>query len=166
MTVGAGRPPCGAATGFRGGGGGVRQALSAGFGLPAGVERLPVKHRKVKHDDTMSSNDWKRRSGVVYSTDPAYSYAAAGDPDRPATLAPAKQQLRVALDRRHRGGKQVTVVADFVGSDDDLKELGKLLKQRCGVGGTAKDGEILIQGDFRDKIVRILVEAGYKARKI
>ncbi len=82
------------------------------------------------------------------------------------TLAPGRQRLRVALDRRNRGGKQVTVVADFVGTEEDLKELCRFLKQKCGVGGSAKEGEIIIQGDFRDKIVGILTEAGYKARKI
>lgn len=113
----------------------------------------------------MSTNDWKSRLGTVYSTNPDFEYASetAGEQE---TLAPDKQRLRVALDRRNRGGKQVTIVADFVGTDDDLKELCKLLKQKCGVGGSAKEGEIIIQGDFRDKIVQILTEAGYKARRI
>ena len=111
-------------------------------------------------------NDWKDRLGMVYSTDPTYEYATASGAEEPETLDPSKQRLRVALDRRNRGGKQVTVVSDFVGSDDDLKELGKMLKQRCGVGGSAKEGQIIVQGDFRDKIVQILTDAGYKARKI
>lgn len=113
----------------------------------------------------MSTNDWKSRLGTVYSTNPDFEYASetAGEQE---TLTPGKQRLRVALDRRNRGGKQVTIVADFVGTDDDLKELCKLLKQKCGVGGSAKEGEIIIQGDFRDKIVQILTEAGYKARRI
>lgn len=113
----------------------------------------------------MSTNDWKSRLGTVYSTNPDFEYASetAGEQE---TLVPGKQRLRVALDRRNRGGKQVTIVADFVGTNDDLKELCKLLKQKCGVGGSAKEGEIIIQGDFRDKIVQILTEAGYKARKI
>ncbi|MDE6499992.1 MAG: translation initiation factor, partial [Rikenella sp.] len=93
-------------------------------------------------------------------------YTPEHSSDAPETLPPARQRLRVALDRRNRGGKQVTVVADFVASESDLKELGRLLKQRCGVGGAVKEGEIIIQGDFRDKIVQILSEAGYKARKI
>lgn len=111
------------------------------------------------------NNDWKTRLGMVYSTDPNYRYAENAE-EETETPAPAKQRLRVALDRRNRGGKQVTIVADFVGSDTDLKELCKMLKQKCGVGGSAKAGEIIIQGDFRDKIVQILIEAGYKARKI
>lgn len=113
----------------------------------------------------MSMNDWKSRLGTVYSTDPDFKYTAETDPEQ-QTLAPAKQRLRVAVDRRNRGGKQVTIVADYVGTDADLKELCKLLKQKCGVGGSAKDGEIIIQGDHRDKIVAILTQAGYKARKI
>lgn len=113
----------------------------------------------------MSTNDWKSRLGTVYSTNPDFEYTSEITEEQ-ETLAPGKQRLRVALDRRNRGGKQVTLVADFVGTNDDLKELCKLLKQKCGVGGTAKDGEIIIQGDFRDKIVQILTEAGYKARKI
>ncbi|MDE5944913.1 MAG: translation initiation factor [Rikenella sp.] len=114
----------------------------------------------------MSHNDWKSRLGMVYSTDPDFEYTTEHSAAEPETLPPARQRLRVALDRRNRGGKQVTVVADFVGSESDLKELGRLLKQRCGVGGAVKEGEIIIQGDFRDKIVQILSEAGYKARKI
>ncbi len=113
----------------------------------------------------MSTNDWKSRLGTVYSTNPDFEYTSETTEEQ-ETLVPGKQRLRVALDRRNRGGKQVTLVADFVGTNDDLKELCKLLKQKCGVGGTAKDGEIIIQGDFRDKIVQILTEAGYKARKI
>lgn len=113
----------------------------------------------------MSTNDWKSRLGTVYSTNPDFEYASETAQEQ-ETLAPGKQRLRVALDRRNRGGKQVTIVADFVGTDDDLKELCKLLKQKCGVGGSAKEGEIIIQGDFRDKIVQILTEAGYKARRI
>lgn len=114
----------------------------------------------------MSDNDWKSRLGTVYSTNPDFEYTSGTEEEQPETLAPDKQRLRVALDRRNRGGKQVTIVADFVGADSDLKELCKFLKQKCGVGGSAKDGEIIIQGDFRDKIVAILTQAGYKARKI
>lgn len=113
----------------------------------------------------MSNNDWKSRLGTVYSTNPDFTYDS--EDENPAeTLPPAKQRLRVTLDKRNRGGKQVTLVADFAGSDEDLKELCKRLKQKCGVGGSAKDGEIIIQGDFRDKIVELLIADGYKARKI
>ncbi len=110
-------------------------------------------------------NDWKSRLGMVYSTNPDYEYETEQEP-KSETLAPAKQRLRVALDKRNRGGKQVTVVADFKGSDEDLQALGKSLKTKCGVGGAAKDGEIIIQGDHRDKVVALLEGMGYKARKL
>ena len=82
-----------------------------------------------------------------------------------STLPPGKQRLVVTLDRRNRGGKQVTLVSGFVGTADDLKELGRILKTRCGVGGSAKDGEITVQGDFRDKVVSILQQMGYVAKR-
>ena len=109
-------------------------------------------------------NDWKSRLGVVYSTNPDFQYEteAAAEAE---TLPPAKQRLRVTIDRRNRCGKQVTLVSGFVGTSDDLKELGKTLKTRCGVGGSAKDGEITVQGDFRDKVVAILQELGYHAKR-
>ena len=109
-------------------------------------------------------NDWKSRLGVVYSTNPDFQYETAGE-EEAQTLPPAKQRLIVSIDRRNRGGKQVTLVTGFVGSADDLKELGKVLKTRCGVGGTAKDGEITIQGDFRDKVAALLKELGYNAKR-
>jgi len=109
-------------------------------------------------------NDWKSRLGVVYSTNPDFQYATAGT-EEAETLPPDKQRLIVAIDRRNRGGKQVTLVTGFVGTADDLKELGKTLKTRCGVGGTAKDGEITIQGDFRDKVTALLKEMGYNAKR-
>lgn len=102
---------------------------------------------------------------MVYSTNSDYDYETDAGKETD-TLPPQKQKLRVALDRRNRGGKQVTIVADFVGSEEDLKSLGKWLKQKCGVGGAVKDGEIIIQGDFRDKIVELLNAEGYRARKI
>ena len=109
-------------------------------------------------------NDWKSRLGVVYSTNPDFQYETAGE-EEAQTLPPAKQRLIVSIDRRNRGGKQVTLVTGFVGSADDLKELGKVLKTRCGVGGTAKDGEITIKGDFRDKVTALLKELGYNAKR-
>ena len=105
------------------------------------------------------------REGVVYSTNADFQYQQGGDEAPAATLAPDKQVLRVQIDRRQRGGKEVTLVAGFVGTDADLQTLGKLLKTKCGVGGTAKDGEILIQGDVRDKVVAILLKEGYAKAK-
>ena len=112
----------------------------------------------------MKDNDWKSRLGVVYSTNPDFQYETAAE-EEAETLPPAKQRLIVAIDRRNRGGKQVTLVTGFVGKADDLKELGKALKTRCDVGGTAKDGEITIQGDLRDKVVALLREMGYNAKR-
>lgn len=113
----------------------------------------------------MSDNDWKSRLGVVFSTNPDFNYDN-GDETEVEKIPNAKQNLRIALDKRNRGGKKVTLVADFKGSDDDLKDLCKMLKGKCGVGGSAKDGEIIIQGDFRQKVHEILVNAGYRARVI
>ncbi len=112
------------------------------------------------------ANDWKDRLGVVYSTDPNFKYVTSADLDvEPDTLEPARQKLIVGIDRRNRGGKQVTLVSGFVGKEADLAALGKILKTRCGVGGSAKDGQILIQGDFRDRIVDILKSLGYNAKR-
>jgi translation initiation factor 1 len=105
----------------------------------------------------------KKAIGVVYSTNPDYQYQYDDEPEA-ETLAPAKQRLRVNLDRHHRGGKTVTLVTGFIGTDDDLQALGKTLKSRCGVGGAAKDGEIIIQGDHLDKVRQLLVADGYNVR--
>ena len=112
----------------------------------------------------MADNDWKKRLGVVFSTNPDFTYEEEA-PQEQATLAPDKQNLIVSIDRKGRGGKQVTLVTGFVGTADDLAELGRTLKVKCGVGGSAKDGEITIQGDFRDRIVSILKDMGYKAKR-
>ena len=109
-------------------------------------------------------NDWKSRLGVVYSTNPDFQYETAAE-EEAETLPPGKQRLLVTIDRRNRGGKQVALVTGFVGTADDLKELGKTLKTRCGVGGSAKDGEITVQGDFRDKVVALLKEMGFNAKR-
>ncbi|KOH42964.1 translation initiation factor [Sunxiuqinia dokdonensis] len=110
------------------------------------------------------AKDWKERLGVVYSTNPDFGYEKAEAADQ-ETLPPNKQDLRVSLDKKNRKGKAVTLVTGFVGTDDNLKALGKLLKSKCGVGGSAKDGEVMIQGDFRDKVMQILQAEGYKAKR-
>ena len=112
----------------------------------------------------MMENDWKKRLGVVYSTDPNFKYEQEAEPEV-ETLEPSKQNLIVAIDRRARAGKQVTLVKGFVGSEDDLATLGKTLKVKCGVGGTVKDGEITLQGDLRDKVVALLQSMGYRAKR-
>ncbi|MBR0170455.1 MAG: translation initiation factor [Bacteroidales bacterium] len=101
--------------------------------------------------------------GVVYSTNPDYNYQYDDEPEA-ETLPPSQQKLRVAIDRHHRGGKTVTLVTGFVGTDDDLQALGKLLKSKCGVGGSAKDGEIIVQGEFVEKVKQLLVAEGYRVK--
>ena len=108
--------------------------------------------------------DWKERLGMVYSTDPDFEYDTAGEQE-PETLTPERQNLRIWLDRKHRGGKTVTIVRGFVGREADLAELGRMLKSKCGTGGSAKDGEIIIQGDRRDRVVELLAAAGYVCKK-
>jgi len=106
----------------------------------------------------------KNFTGVVYSTNPDFEYQSDAAAEA-TTLPPQQQQLRVQLDKKQRGGKQVTLVTGFVGTEADLQTLGKLLKTKCGVGGSAKDGEIVVQGDFREKVLEVLVKEGYKAKK-
>lgn len=108
--------------------------------------------------------DWKERLGMVYSTNPDFEYDTAGEQE-PETLAPERQNLRIWLDRKHRGGKTVTIVRGFVGRETDLAELGRMLKSKCGTGGSAKDGEIIIQGDRRDRVAELLAAAGYVCKK-
>ena len=103
----------------------------------------------------------KHAVGVVYSTNPDFQYQYDDTPE-PETLPFSQQKLRVRLERNHRGGKTVTIVSGFVGSDADLQDLGRMLKTRCGVGGSAKDGEILVQGDHVERIRTILKEMGAK----
>lgn len=112
----------------------------------------------------MRDNDWKSRLGVVFSTNPDYAYTDEYDPV-PATLPPSQQRLRVRYERKGRGGKAVTLVRGFVGNDADLTELGRQLKTRCGIGGSVKDGEIILQGDFRLKAVDLLRSLGYTQTK-
>lgn len=105
----------------------------------------------------------KTGGGIVYSTDPNFSYQD-DIPEEQNTLPPAQQQLKVKLDTKQRAGKTVTVVDGFIGTNEDLEKLGKDLKTKCGTGGSAKDGLILIQGDYREKVVKWLQDWGYKAK--
>lgn len=111
----------------------------------------------------MSKNK-KERLNVVYSTNPNFNYDYEAN-EEVETIEPNKQTLYVSIDRKQRGGKEVTLIEGFIGKDDDLKELGKQLKSKCGVGGTAKDGEIIIQGAFRDKIMELLQKEGFKVKR-
>ena len=106
----------------------------------------------------------KHAQGVVYSTNPDYQYDYGLEPEA-ETLPPQQQKLRVRIERNHRGGKTVTLVSGFVGTDDDLQSLGRLLKSKCGVGGSAKDGEIIVQGEHLDKVKQILLAEGYTNTK-
>lgn len=109
------------------------------------------------------ASDWRDRLGVVFSTNPNFEYDTDGD-NEVATLEPSKQNLKIWLDRL-KGGRVATVVRGFVGSNEDLAALGKELKRSCGVGGTTKDGEIIIQGDHRDRVLELLQKAGYKCKR-
>ena len=112
----------------------------------------------------MKKNDWKERLNIVYSTNPDFSYDTAEEEEQ-ETLPKNTQKLRVRIEKNHRGGKTVTIVSGFVGTEADLKELGKLLKTKCGVGGSAKDGELLVQGEFKEKVVELLKKEGYTQTK-
>ena len=108
----------------------------------------------------MKNNDWKDRLNVVYSTNPDYQYENIGV-EEAETLPQNQQKLRVSIEKKGRGGKTVTLVKGFIGTEDDLKELSKLLKTKCGVGGSCKEGEIIIQGDFKQRIIDLLKAEGY-----
>ena len=109
-------------------------------------------------------SDWKNRLGVLYSTNPDFAYMT-DEVEEATTLPPDKQRLRLSLSKKQRGGKEVSLITGFVGTTEDLEALGKLLRQRCGVGGSTKDGEILVQGDQREKLRKILLELGYRQTK-
>ncbi|MFY9151888.1 MAG: translation initiation factor [Prolixibacteraceae bacterium] len=110
------------------------------------------------------ANDWKDRLGTVYSTNPDFNYESNAE-EVAETLPPHQQNLKVQLDRKQRKGKSVTLITGFIGSDDDLKSLAKTLKTKCGVGGSAKDGEIIIQGDVCSKVMDILKAENYKVKR-
>lgn len=112
----------------------------------------------------MANNDWKERLGMVYSTNPDFQFDT-GVEEEAETLPKNQQRLRVRIEKNGRGGKTVTLVTGFVGSEADLKELGKWLKGRLGVGGSAKDCEILVQGDFRQRVIDLLKADGYTQTK-
>jgi translation initiation factor 1 len=112
----------------------------------------------------MKKNDWKDRLNVVYSTNPDFHYETEDAPED-ETLPKQQQRLRVSIEKKGRGGKTVTVVTGFVGSEEDLKELGRMLKSKCGVGGSSKDGEILIQGELKQRVIDLLKAEGYSQTK-
>ena len=121
--------------------------------------------RQITYFMSKKNNDWKKRDGIVFSTADSFDYQVGAEESQD-TLPPSQQKLKVLLDKKSRGGKQVTLIEGFVGTEEDLKELGKFLKNKCGVGGSTKDGEILIQGDHREKVVQVLSQAGYGAKKV
>lgn len=106
----------------------------------------------------------KNRTGVIYSTNPDFEFQSS-EALEDITLPPAKQDLRVTLDAKMRAGKQVTLVSGFIGTTSDLEILGKKLKTKCGVGGSTKDGLVILQGEFRDKVLKALLDEGYKAKR-
>jgi len=124
--------------------------------IPADSKTLFLQNQIMKNK--------KKRINIVYSTDPdfEYNYQENYEPD---TLPPDKQYLVVSLDKKQRKGKQVTLISGFIGKADDLKDIGKTLKLKCGAGGSVKDGEIIIQGDFRQKIFDILISENYNVKR-
>ena len=114
----------------------------------------------LQKERTMKNNDWKDRLNIVYSTNPDFAYTT-DEKEESETLP----KLRVSIEKNHRGGKTVTIVRNFVGTENDMKELGKLLKTKCGVGGSVKEGEVLVQGDFKEKVIELLKKEGYTQTK-
>lgn len=106
----------------------------------------------------------KKFTNVVYSTNPNFQFETEEE-ETVDTLPKNQQKLYVSIDKKQRAGKEVTLIEGFIGSEDDLKDLGKTLKSKCGVGGTVKDGEIIIQGNFRDKVMELLIKEGYQVKR-
>jgi translation initiation factor 1 len=112
-----------------------------------------------------TNNNWKERLGVVYSTNPEFAFHKSIG-DQPETLPPSKQTLRIQLNTKHRKGKTVTLITGFIGKEQDLKSLEKVLKSKCATGGSSKDNEIIIQGNFIEKASQYLRSVGYKVKGI
>ena len=112
----------------------------------------------------MSKKNKADRNGFVFSTDPNFRFEEE-EQNNEETLPPAEQKLRVRLETKHRGGKTVTLITGFVGKEQELEVLGKTMKNLCGTGGSAKDSEIIIQGDQREKVLQWLLKNGYKNSK-
>lgn len=110
-----------------------------------------------------AENDWKKRLGVVYSTGDNFNYETDESGEK-STLTPENQKLIISLDKKQRKGKTVSLITGFIGKNEDLNELGKMLKKKCGTGGSAKEGEIIIQGDFRKRLTEILEKDGYNIK--
>lgn len=111
----------------------------------------------------MAKKKVKTKGNIVYSTNKDFDFTLPQEQEE--TLPPQQQNLKVLISKKGRGGKTVTLVAGFQGSEEDLQSLGKTLKNKCGVGGSVKEGEILLQGDHRDKVMEVLQKEGYKAKK-
>lgn len=143
----------------------VLQAASQRKNVPLAHKPLTTPANMAK-DRQNKNNDWKERLNIVYSTNPDFKYQVEQEEEQQATLPATQQRLRVQLDRRNRGGKTVTLITGFVGTEDDLKDLGKWLKTKCGTGGSAKEGEIIIQGDWKEKVAELLKTKGYTQTKV
>ena len=130
----------------------------------AALGAVEEKNNKVEAESKEAQVKAKKRVGVVYSTNPDYTYAE-DEPEATDTLPKNQQRLRINMERAGRGGKTVTLVKGFIGTEEDINALCKLLKQRCGVGGSVKDGDIIIQGDHRQRLIEILKNEGYKQTK-
>ena len=113
----------------------------------------------------MKKNKKNNRTGVVFSTNPNFNYTYGEGEEETGQIPPKDQRLRIFLDKKQRKGKEVTLISGYVGPDEDLKALGKMLKSKCGVGGSVKEGEILIQGNHRDRVLQLLLDAGYSQTK-